>query len=195
MDEIARSITDYYIEKDIIAKDKREIYVYGFKLIMADIFNYILVVVFGAIIGKTAESVLFLIILFGLRRFCGGFHAKTFTVCRLSMIITYISVIILSDIIGNMKRCIYIVLILNFISIVFVAMFAPVEHPNKPLLKKQREENKRKSIIMSVFVCFVSLALVIKDIESGVIMSTTMTAVIILMVVSMLLKKGGKKYA
>ena len=195
MNEIARSITDYLIKKDIIAKDKRDIYVYGFKLILADIFNYVLIVAFGTIIGKTIESILFLITLYGLRQFCGGFHAKTFTVCRLSMIITYVSVIILSDSIGNMKSCVHVLFTLNFISIVFVSMFAPVEHPNKPLQKKQREMNKRKSIIMSVFVCFVSLALVIKDIEPGVIMSTTMTAVIILMVVSMLLKKGGKKYA
>ena len=46
MNEIARSITDYLIKKDIIAKGKRDIYVYGFKLILADIFNYVLIVAF-----------------------------------------------------------------------------------------------------------------------------------------------------
>lgn len=97
MEKLANAMTNYYLKKKVIVEDKYEIYLYGFKLIIADIINYIIIITLGIILKKLPESIIFLITLCGLRQFTGGFHAKTFWLCRTSMVITYISVLIITN--------------------------------------------------------------------------------------------------
>lgn len=96
-------MTDYCLRKNIIDVDKKEIYRYGFKLIISDIINFSLIIVLGFILGRTIDSIVFLICLCGLRQFTGGFHAKTFWFCRFLMIITYICVMFLVVVISENK--------------------------------------------------------------------------------------------
>ena len=46
MNSLANAITDYYCKKNIITEDKKEIYCYGFMLIIADIINYTIILAF-----------------------------------------------------------------------------------------------------------------------------------------------------
>ena len=129
MDRLVDIITNYYVRKNVITEDKRDIYFYGFKLIISDIINYAIIIILGIVLNRLIESVAFLISLCVLRQFSGGFHAKTFWLCRLSMIITYICVMALSDIIAYKEYSIITVSIINVISIVFIAVFAPTQVP------------------------------------------------------------------
>lgn len=194
MDRLANAITDYYIRKRIITEEKREIYSYGFKLITADVINYIIIISLGTIFNRLAESIIFLITLCGLRQFSGGFHAKSFWLCRLSMIITCLGVMLLTDIAICTGFGIIIIISINIISIVFIAIFAPIAHPNKPLSDKQKRNNKIKSIITSIFLSIVSMIVVVAiDMKFGVTISITLLAVVFLMIIGMAVRKGGKK--
>ena len=68
MYRLANTITDYYIRKKIIAEEKREIYFYGFKLIIADVINYVIIISLGIVFNRLIESIAFLITLCGLRQ-------------------------------------------------------------------------------------------------------------------------------
>lgn len=191
MNSLANVITDYYCKKNIIAEDKKEIYCYGFQLIMADIINYTIIIALGIILNRIIESMVFLIILCGIRQFSGGFHAKTFAICRLSFIATYICVLSISFIISKINN-VYVVLI-NVICFIFISYFAPIEHPNKPMTSLQKKRNKLKSIITSSVVSVASVILVAMDMAVGVTISITLLAVAFWMLVSLLMRKGDKK--
>lgn len=191
MNRLASAITNYYCKKNIIAEDKKEIYCYGFQLIMADIINYTIIIALGIILNRIIDSMVFLIILCGIRQFSGGFHAKTFAVCRLSFIATYICVLSISFIISKINN-VYVVLI-NVICFIFISYFAPIEHPNKPMTSLQKKRNKLKSIITSSVVSVASVILVAMDMAVGVTISITLLAVAFWMLVSLLMRKGDKK--
>ncbi len=191
MNRLASAITNYYCKKNIIAEDKKEIYCYGFQLIMADIINYTIIIALGIILNRIIDSMVFLIILCGIRQFSGGFHAKTFAVCRLSLIATYICVLSLSFIISKINN-VYVVLI-NVICFIFISYFAPIEHPNKPMTSLQKKRNKLKSIITSSVVSVASVILVAMDMAVGVTISITLLAVAFWMLVSLLMRKGDTK--
>jgi len=192
MDKLADAITDYYIRKKVIAEDKKEIYSYGFKLIIADIINYAIIITLGVILDRLTESIVFLISLCGLRQFCGGFHAKTFWLCRLSMIITYLCVILLTDMVTYTDYKTAIVLSVNILSIIFISIFAPAEHPNKPLSDVQKRGNRIKSIIISISLSTASFIFMIVGMKKlGITISITLLAVIILMIIGLLARKGG----
>lgn len=191
MEKLANAMTNYYLKKKVIVEDKYEIYLYGFKLIIADIINYIIIITLGIILKKLPESIIFLITLCGLRQFTGGFHAKTFWLCRTSMVITYISVLIITNFIENLKVEILTTVLINIFSIIVIMIFAPIENVNKRLSKAQRKSNKIKSIIASILLSTTSVMLGVGDIKIGVTISITLLAVVILMIIGRISQKGG----
>ncbi len=191
MKGLANAITDYYCKKNIIAKDKKEIYCYGFQLIIADIINYTIIMSLGIIFDRILDSIVFLITLCGIRQFSGGFHAKTFTVCRLSFIATYIVVLIISYILSSLH--IGYISLINVLCFMVISCFAPIEHPNKPMTALQKKENKIKSIITSAVMSVLSIIFVTMDMTIGVTISITLCAVVALMLVSLLMRKENEE--
>lgn len=194
MEKLANAITNYYLKKNVIAGDKCDIYFYGFKLIIADIINYMIIITLGMILKKLPESIIFLISLCGLRQFTGGFHAKTFWLCRLSMVITFMGVLMAATFIENLKIEILLTVSINIISIIAIMILAPIENVNKRLSKAQRKSNKIKSIITSILLSTTSVMLAVGDIKIGVTISMTLLAVVILMSIGKITQKGGNSY-
>lgn len=191
MNTLSNLITDFYIKKAYVPEDKREIYSYGFKLIIADIINFSMVMLMGAILGIFLESIVFLITLCGVRQFSGGFHARTFWLCRLSMITTFLCVTAASYLISKSVYCnIGFIGIVNGISVISIAALAPVKHPNKPLTEQQKKQNKIKAIITSLILSVISIT---SNRIEGVTISITLAAVVILMIIGIMVQKGGKK--
>ena len=192
MDKISTFLADYCIRHSQVPREKREIYIYGFKLIFADIINFGIIILFGLYTAKLKESIIFLITLCGLRQYSGGFHAKTFLICRISMIITYVAVTVTTIFVESRKEVFFIVLILNIISTIFISILAPIENANKKLSIYQKSENKIKSIIASAGFSLGSTLLTVSNFKTeGVTISITILAVGILMVIGLVAKKGG----
>lgn len=186
-------MTDYCLRKNIIDVDKKEIYRYGFKLIISDIINFSLIIVLGFILGRTIDSIVFLICLCGLRQFTGGFHAKTFWFCRFLMIITYICVMSLVVVISENKCMQVTTVIINTLSFFSIVILAPIENENKPLDRYSKRINKIKSIICSALLGVISVVMVSLKIKLGITISITLLAVMVLMIVALANKKGGKE--
>lgn len=189
MNKIANFLTDFCINRNKIQEDKREIYCYGFKLLILDIVNFSIVLIIGLFINNFLDSILFLIILCGIRQFSGGFHAKSFWLCRLSMVVTFITVSILSNIFTNCSIKLVICMLINFLSVVVIAIWAPVMHPNKILTAIQKRKNKIKSIIISSISSVISTVLILLDVNKGITISITLLAVVILMIISLIMYK------
>ena len=136
--------------------------------------------------------IIFLITLCGLRQYSGGFHAKTFLICRISMIITYVAVTVTTIYVESQNEVFSIVLILNIISTIFISILAPIENENKKLSTYQKSDNKIKSIIVSAVFSLGSTLLTVSNFRTeGVTISITLLAVVILMVIGLVVKKGG----
>lgn len=193
MERLAKAITNYCLKNELIEEGKSEIYLYGFKLIIADIINYAIVILLGMLFGEVLESAVFLICLCGLRQFSGGFHAKSFWLCRLSMIVTFLLVVIISDAVWKTDVSAAMAILINVCSVLAISIFAPIENINKPMTDEQRHSNKIKSILTSIFLSCISIVLMMCDIKSGVTISITLLAVVVLMIIGMAMKKGGKE--
>lgn len=193
MTSLAETITNYYIKKNIIPVNKRAVYQYGFQLIIADIINFSLVLMSGAVIGRFFHSILFLITLCSVRRYTGGFHAKSFWLCRLSMIITFICVTALTEILSRSQQLIPLIITIDIICILFISAKSPVEHPNKPLTPKQKRTNRIHGIISSFLLSTASVVLAVIKVKESVTITISLLAVVILMVIGMAVTKGVKK--
>lgn len=174
MDRLADGITDYYVKKKCIPDEKREIYSYGFKLIFADIINFAMVGIIGALFGRFFDSVVFLAFLWTVRRYSGGFHAKTFALCRTSMLVTFGTVLAVSYFAAKSTFVFPMCVLMCIFCIVTVIIFAPVAHPNKKLTEKQKKSNRIRAVIWSSILSAAALTGVYFDYELAVTACVTL---------------------
>lgn len=195
MEQLAEIITNQLTSRQFIDAEKREIYCYGLKLLLADIINFTIIIASGILLNRFLSSVVFLITFCSVRKYSGGFHAKTFWLCRLTMFLTFFSVICAAEIIGSSEYTVPFLIGLNAFSVVMIIIFSPVKHPNKKLSEDQRKKNKRKAGIASVALAVISRAVVIKSNNIGITIALTLTAIVVLMFIGLIVTRGGKENA
>lgn len=87
---LSAKITAFFLAQNIIPAQEREIYEYGFALLIADFINFFAIFIVGILCQQTWETILYIIIFVGLRSVCGGYHAKTHLKCHICTIGVYI---------------------------------------------------------------------------------------------------------
>ena len=145
--KLSKRLTSFFILKNSINEDERESYDYCFEMMLSTVMNLISLIVIGLISGKYFETMTFAIVFMSLRSCGGGFHANTHFGCLSSLLLIFISMLILT----YLK-----VQVLAMISIpVFgVAMFisfllAPVDCNNKRISQGEKSKFKVKLVIIN----------------------------------------------
>ena len=81
MEKLARKITDSFIINKVIGEEVREVYVYGFNLVLEVGLNLIICLVFSSVIRMLPEAVMFLAVFQLLRSYSGGVHLNSYLAC------------------------------------------------------------------------------------------------------------------
>ena len=161
-------------------------------MILADVINFSIVILLGILMGRAVDSILFLLTLCSVRQFSGGFHAKTFWLCRVSILITFFGVTVVSQLLPVQSYKI-LILVINIVCTAFIALLSPVKHPNKELTEKQKKQNKLNAFLTSFILSIISGILIFAGFNKGVTISITLVAVAVLMVIGILTRIGGDK--
>lgn len=191
MNKISSLLVTKMLQHNIIDPIKKNIYITGIELILADIINFSLILIIGIIVNKISYSIIYLLMFWTVRRFSGGFHAKTYAVCRITFISIYLLIIFVGNTINS--HIIPYVITFNIISIVTMFLFAPISHPNKKLTDKEKHINKILALITTLIFIIVSILLVMCGHKIGLIISLILLAITILMYVGMFTNKKGVK--
>lgn len=134
--KLSAKIAGILIEHSTIKNEDKELYTYGFFMLLSQILYFIITIAIGILFNIILESIIFYIAFQFIRKYAGGYHAKTETRCEISTtfsIIACISVIKLSQF-YDFK---IILLIITVISAVCIFVFCPLDTPEKPLSEKE----------------------------------------------------------
>lgn len=184
MEKVSELIVSKLLKNKIIISDKQEIYKTGIMLILADIINFFLVLMIGIITKSFLCSIIYLIVFSQVRKFSGGFHAKTFWLCRIVTVGTYVLIVLTSGLIS--RNYILITLCCDIFTLITMIVFAPVHHPNKDLTQKEEKANKLFAVLTTSIFTAVSITLVIFSRKEGMVISLILLAISILMYAGML---------
>lgn len=146
MDYLSNCITDFYIKEKIIDSSDKEVYRAGVDLILNELFTFLLVILLSTLVSKLVYSIIFTVVFFTTRVFCGGFHAKKVSICRGTMLFTFLNVIILSQTLCNFPKVILYLILL--ISLLIILPLIPVKHPNKIMTDEMIKSNRKKGIMV-----------------------------------------------
>ena len=94
VESCANKITSFLICSKTIEEKEYDLYLYGFKTLIAFI---------GYILNRFKETALFLLCYCPIRQFTGGYHADNYKKCLLSFILIYIGNVYFIEVLMNKK--------------------------------------------------------------------------------------------
>ena len=164
--KIALKLTNLFVEKRIILKDKQDIYAYGFEMMISSFVYFGIFIFFAAITNTIFQSLLFWMGLFISRKITGGHHANSYISCHILFAINHIICILLVKITPSL--ILYeMTLSMLVITLISVFLFAPVDHKNKRFIKNEYKRYKFLSKVYSVALTLILILFLIKIIPTN----------------------------
>lgn len=180
---LSENITAFFIYKEIINHEEKDIFVYGLHLIISSIIGIAIILTIGLSINRMIDTLVFLFVFISVRTYSGGYHASTYTKCNLTLISIYLIIIIATNIVpikylNALSHCTVITTIL------IVLKYAPIENKNKKLTILQKKTNKR----ISLFLIYLDYSIALIFFRIGMQFSHTIILTLILISILILVK-------
>lgn len=140
--KVAAVLTENLLADNIISKKEVNIINYGLESLIGNIIGLLVILVIGAFFDHIIDSLIVWLLAFPLRKYAGGFHARTRGRCLItSMGLNLVSYIIFFQ--CRWKTMDIFLMALTFSIIIF--FLAPVGTPNKPLDKSEKTVYRRRT--------------------------------------------------
>lgn len=81
MSGLSKMIADFFVRENVIEHEEYEIYKYGSDILIENIGTTIFLICLGFIFNKEISTLIFIAVFAGIRRYSGGYHAKTKLKC------------------------------------------------------------------------------------------------------------------
>lgn len=129
---IADRISEEMLHEGLILEEDRELYQYGFFLLISRGIFFVIAGIAGALVGNLWDSIFFYILFSLLRGYAGGLHADREAVCLFS---TTASLFLAAKIIFCLRRGNYVILSCGVLVVcsALVLLIAPLDSDSKPL--------------------------------------------------------------
>ena len=151
INNLSARLTDKLLTKGSITEDERELYIYGFFILLSHLMYLVLACIFGLLFECFIESIAFYVAFQFMRRYAGGYHAATETRCEILStlsIVASIGIIKLSKI-YDFKT---ILLFITIASMVLIFFLCPLDTPEKPLSEKEFKYFRKISWIILLVI-------------------------------------------
>lgn len=151
---VAERMTQMLVTTSLIGEGDRELYSYGFFMLISRIYYFLVAVVTGLLMDIPLESALFYVVFMVLRTYAGGLHAKTETAC------TILTTFVLAASVFGIKLMsmtsshapFWLTLLIGCIPIL---LFSPLDNKDKPMTNQEKKHYR----VISHVVVFLWLVL------------------------------------
>lgn len=154
---IADRITQMLVTSSLIEEGDRELYSYGFFMLIGRIYFFTVTVVTGLLMDIPFESALFYVVFMVLRTYAGGVHAKTEIACSVLTTLAMISSVLGIKQLELLDNSLFPLLMLGTGSLC-ILLFSPMDTNEKPL--DEQEQGKYKAICVVIVLMCIIVALI-----------------------------------
>ena len=146
----SKRLTSFFVRKNCIENDEREIYDYCFEIMLSTILNLLGIFIIGFVTANYIQTLIFTVVFMTMRGVGGGYHAKTHLGCISSLVMIFVAYLM----VVNMNYS-----VMNYIGISMIAssniislIFAPVECANKKINTSDGQKKKIENIILLIIL-------------------------------------------
>ena len=187
---LANHIADFIYSNTELSEEQREIYVYGYEIIISSAITFFLLIVTGLLFGRILEIMAFFIVFYMLRQQTGGYHADTYFKCNLIFEINIILAMMLTLIDFPFAVLIAVNIAAFVLCLVTILILAPLENVNKPIAPELRPKHKITALTLTFIFEAASICL-LNHIKFSLCISMAMASTAIAMLIN--IKKKEKK--
>ena len=146
--KLAKKTAHFFAENRFIREDEQEVYAYGVELLFSAATNFALALAIGLAMHTLLPCAVFLLVFAVLRRNTGGYHANSHFGCNAVLAVVLIAFSLLCRYLPDSGMAIAAAAVM-LLSPAPVALFAPAEHPNKPLEPELKQKLHRNACILT----------------------------------------------
>lgn len=154
---IAECITQKLLASSVIEEGDRELYNYGFFLLITRFSFFFTTVFVGFLLDIPGESIFFYVVFMLLRTYAGGVHARTEITCTILTTLALTASVFGIKIMEQMDSDIIPMLILIG-GCLCILLLSPLDTKDKPL--EEREKKKYRTVCVSAILFCTTVALV-----------------------------------
>lgn len=184
--KIACKLTNLVLKYEQGDAEDKEIYIYGFEVIVGKGITYIILILLGIVLGGILEMIIFISFAMLLRGYTGGYHLNNSLGCIVSTVtVSIISTFIAKSI--DIQIASILIPFLLILSMICIFVLAPINHPNLQLTNQERKKcrsfSRRYLVLELIFV----LLLLICNTEESIVISACLS--IIFVAITMIIAK------
>ena len=141
-----QKLTEHLILKEYIPSEDREIYEYGFDILIYTVWSTLALLLIGLVLRQFWNTAIIVLGFYTFQSFGGGYHADSHLKCFLTMtcgLLTGLSFVFLQE----QFACLLIIL---GISTIVLLMIPLTIHPNKSFLEPKRKPLSIRSVIVTL---------------------------------------------
>lgn len=148
---IADRISEKMLHEGLILEEDRELYRYGFFLLISRGIFFVIAGTAGALVGNIWDSIFFYILFSFLRGYAGGLHADREAVCLFS---TTASLFLAAKIIFCLRRGNYVILSCGVLVVcsALVLLIAPLDSDSKPLGESEMRHYRKVTRLLTLLM-------------------------------------------
>ncbi len=162
INNLSKRLTDKLLSNGTITEDERELYIYGFFMLLSHIMYLILVCIVGLILGCVFESIIFYIAFQFIRRYAGGYHASTEVKCQIFSTLSLTGCIVVIKL-SKMYDFQTAALAFSIVAAVCIFLLSPLDTAEKTLSEKEFKYFRKISwLILFIITAAIIISYVLK---------------------------------
>lgn len=154
--KLSSKITELLINRDVISSENKELYDYGFFILLSQILYFIIALIFGIIFNVLLQSVVFYIAFQFIRKYAGGYHASTEGRCEIMSTLSILACIVMIWLSRSYNFSLLLFCI-SLVAVLVIALLCPLDTPEKPLSNKELKYFRK----ISWLILFIIAALIV----------------------------------
>ena len=160
--KLSTHLTEKLLSNGTISDEDKDLYIYGLFMLFSHLMFFIIACIFGLILGCIFESIIFYIAFQFIRRYAGGYHAKTETRCEIMSALSILCCIVIIKC-SKMYDINIVLLSTSLVFAVLIFIFCPLDTPEKPLTDKEHKYFRKISlIILSLIIVAIIISFIFK---------------------------------
>lgn len=186
-----------FLCKDEGQRNNFDLYEYAVYIILSSALHIITVITLGLCFNLLVESLVFYLSFIAIRKFAGGYHAKTPVRCYLFSFASNIIILCLVKWLSSINTLfIFIFIIFELLCVVLILLISPLDTENNPLTGQEKKMYRMLTSIITILIFIISSLCFFKgyrNIGSSMICGVVMSALVLLMrkiqIINMRIKK------
>lgn len=197
MEKFSSKLIEFFVSNDLIKNEDKELYEYAVNIILSSLIHIATVMIIGLCFNLFIESLVFYFSFIAIRKFAGGYHAKTPVRCYLFSFASNIIILCLVKWLSSINTLfIFIFIIFELLCVVLILLISPLDTENNPLTGQEKKMYRMLTSIITILIFIISSLCFFKgyrNIGSSMICGVVMSALVLLMrkiqIINMRIKK------